>query len=74
MMKHLQVHFKFFNSRSELAVIPKIQDYIATLHDEHRWVGMVLGMNNCTQELQVKFMTSHGVVSMPTILSTSGRT
>ena len=41
-------------------IIPKIQDYVAVVYDNHWWIGLVEALEEETLEAKVKFMTPHG--------------
>ena len=49
------------NFNSAIADIrPQKQDFIASFYDEHWWVGLVLDLDDESNDVLVKFMSPHG--------------
>ena len=50
-----------YNFNSAIADIrPQKQDFIASFYDEHWWVGLVIDLDDKSNDVLVKFMSPHG--------------
>ena len=50
----------FLSTSQNADIHPKKQDFVASLYDEHWWVGLVVDVDTESNDVLVKFMAPHG--------------